>query len=72
MKKKVIFAVAVLATLAMTSCKKQYTCVCTGQNEYVDYEGTTLIQAKPKDAESTCKGLEGTAQGGVQTTCVLQ
>ena len=71
MKKKLIIGITLFSVLALTSCKKQYTCVCTGQNEFVNYEGTVAIQATPKNAESTCKDQEGTAQAGVQTTCVL-
>ncbi len=71
MKMKLVIGFMLLAGITLSSCKKQYTCVCTGQNEFVDYEGTTVIQATPKNAESTCKAQEGTAQAGVQTTCAL-
>ncbi|WP_343637379.1 hypothetical protein [Fluviicola sp.] len=67
---KTIFSLAILATLALTSCKKEYTCACTvtvHQPEF-SYQGqvyqeentttsssSTTIKDKKDDAKSTCE-----------------
>lgn len=54
-------SVALLALVVLSSCKKDYTCVCTFTG------GTTLNidikDAKKKDAESSCAAAETTYKG---------
>lgn len=54
--KKVLF-VAAFAVFGLVSCKKDYTCTCT-----VDEQTLTIpiSKAKKKDAESTCSNAETT------------
>lgn len=58
--KKVIAtgALAVLGVVALSSCKKEYTCECS-----YDFAGTTMttstvIKDTKKNAEDACEGLE--------------
>jgi hypothetical protein len=57
MKKLVLF-VAVVATLGLTSCKKDWTCECS----YTDGDGNTqttstaISDKTKKDAEAQCEG----------------
>jgi hypothetical protein len=55
---KKIIAIAVLATMTMASCTKDYTCTCVeeGQDDYV----TDLLGYKEADAETACDNLEFT------------
>ncbi len=53
--KKVLFLTAVLA-LAMTSCKKDYTCECVDSDRTNPYDFSyTYKKVKKKDAEASCK-----------------
>jgi len=70
-----IFGVAFVATLAFSSCKKDYTCSCTYKG--VDGETATIDaefkDAKKKDAENACDQLKATwALVDPATTCVLK
>lgn len=53
--KKVLLFVAVVGTIGMTSCKKDYTCECTyeilGETETHSFE---IENAKKSDAEDAC------------------
>lgn len=73
---KTIFSLAILATLALTSCKKDYTCGCTvtthqpafsyGGMDLQDEETSTVtspdatIKDKKDDAKSKCESANGT------------
>lgn len=72
---KTIFSLAVLATLALTSCKKDYTCACTttvhqpeiswGGDVYQEESTTTTpssttIKDKKDDAKTKCESMNGT------------
>ncbi|MBI3134696.1 MAG: hypothetical protein HYZ14_08500 [Bacteroidetes bacterium] len=55
--KKMILAVAILGGVAaLTSCKKDYVCTCSGTVLGVSYSGadTTLADMTKKDAEAKC------------------
>jgi hypothetical protein len=73
---KTILSLAVLATLALTSCKKDYTCTCTttvhqpafnyGGMEVQEESTTTstpvssTIKDKKDDAKTKCESSNGT------------
>ncbi len=64
------FAVAALIVLSFTSCKKDYTCTCKGDNmqELV----ITLDKYKKADAEDACTTAESTYVVGDPTVkCTL-
>lgn len=50
MKKMVLF-VALVATVGLTSCKKDYTCECSVDGEKFS---TTMKDVKKKDADKAC------------------
>lgn len=65
-----IAAVALFCALAMTSCKKEYTCTCTGYvNGSVVGSGTSSkIKDTKSNAEADCnKGDTETTVSGVTT-----
>lgn len=63
MKKFVLF-VAAVATLGLTSCKKDWTCTCNYPDEpETSYE---IKDQTKKDAEATCEGKASV--GGVTFT----
>jgi hypothetical protein len=67
---KKVLLVAFVAGLAMTSCKKDYTCKC------VDSTGAELItytaEMKKKDAETWCNNWNSAvAAGGDGDKCTL-
>jgi hypothetical protein len=70
-----IFGVAFVATLAFSSCKKDYTCSCTykditDQTATIDLE---IKDAKKKDAEDACDALKATwALVDAGLTCELK
>ena len=55
---KKIIAIAVLATITMASCTKDYTCTCVdeGTDDYV----TEFLGVKEADAQTSCDALEFT------------
>lgn len=50
--KKVFTALAIVALLGATSCKKDYTCTCT------DGDVLPIDNAKKSDAEDACDALD--------------
>lgn len=54
MKKISILAVAAIAVLSMTSCKKTYHCECTVFGTTVKGSSTELNKKDAKDAEKAC------------------
>ena len=54
--KKVALLAAVVGMFSMTSCKKDYTCECSGDSEYTS--NVEIKKAKKKDAEATCDAAE--------------
>ncbi len=60
MKKIIVFgAFAVLGVVALSSCKKDYTCTCTINGSSAS---TTYKDVKKKDAEASCESLETTSK----------
>ena len=58
--KKSIFIVGALALLALASCQKEYTCICTTAL------GMPVEEThKGKDAESACTGATKVLQGKI-------
>jgi hypothetical protein len=60
--KKIFFISAVLV-LSLASCKKDYTCVCTGNILGTTVSVTTEAKSTKKGADDWCKGL----QNGTET-----
>ncbi len=62
---KKIFALAIVV-VALASCKKDYTCTCSGIAEVtVELDGLSASEAK--DAKSDCESGTGTVDGVSQT-----
>lgn len=53
---KNIFAAALLAGIALTSCKKEYSCVCTYSGSSTGKETQTIIDTKQAAAEKCDEG----------------
>ncbi len=71
--KKVSFLLGVLfvASLALTSCKKDWNCECTFA-DYPEFNTTTVIpDSKKKDAQEACDALD-TAAKLVDGKCELK
>lgn len=69
--KKVVFGVAAMALLGLTSCKKDYDCECTYQDtgSLTVTEHKTIKNSSLDDAKKTCDGYE--TNGSVTKTCTL-
>ena len=52
-------AIVILATVGLSSCKKDYTCTCTVSGVATPVE---FAKAKKKDAEDACTALETTSK----------
>ncbi len=67
-----IAAIALFGAMAMTSCKKDYTCTCTyniaGQTTSTDF---SLGKQKKKDAEAACSARVSTL-AGTSVSCNLK
>lgn len=59
--KKLIFILAAITTFGFTSCKKDYTCVCT-ENGQTEIELPFQNTRRP-DASTACKAAEMTWGG---------
>ncbi|RFC53294.1 hypothetical protein [Brumimicrobium aurantiacum] len=69
--KKVLFVGLLFGGLALTSCKKEYTCECaTSSNMPGASEGSTsvTIEDKKKDAEDACEAMSTSVSSGEYTT----
>ena len=67
---KKVLAIAVLGTIVLASCKKDYTCDCSvdGENLSLPYK-----KVKKKDAEAACDSAESTYKmGDPDATCTLK
>ncbi|MNK01936.1 hypothetical protein D3C87_197510 [compost metagenome] len=69
--KKVVFGVAAMVLLGLTSCKKDYDCECTYQDtgSVTITEHKTVKNSSLDDAKKTCDGYE--TQGSITKTCTL-
>lgn len=82
MKKQFIYlATALLFVIGFTSCKKDYTCVCTvtTTGQYTDpatgSSSTTISSSSKKQAASICASADFTSSSGGITTrgkCVIR
>jgi hypothetical protein len=77
-KMKKVLLVAFVAGLAMTSCKKEWTCECTvtlytnGASTSTTVSGKTDKMSK-KDAKDKCKSsTTGDTQNGTKSTCDIK
>lgn len=68
---KFVLPLALLGSVFFTSCKKDYTCVCTVSSSGINTSAeTTLKNTSKKDAKKACEMSTQTA--GVTTTCELK
>lgn len=58
MKKVFLIATAAVFVLAFTSCKKDYTCDCTGTDAWT--YSYTMTDVTKKDAEASCDAANAT------------
>ena len=67
--KKVLFATATFTLILVSSCRKDYTCVCTEDGFTKSFEYTDI---KSDDAESACEDQEETFnKTGQNVNCEL-
>ena len=75
---KNLFILTVFALIALTSCKKDYTCECTGYLDGVEVPGssasTTINDTKSNAADACDEGDESTDQLGylVEVECEIK
>lgn len=69
MKKSIVFGA--FALIALASCKKDYTCKCTGSNGSATVSTSTTITDTKKDAEAACNEGDATS-GGYTYECEIQ
>ncbi len=69
-----VFGVAFVASLALSSCKKDYTCDCSYTAAGITVSAKTeLLDAKKKDAEEACDLYETQLNFlGTGATCTLK
>lgn len=63
MKKSILIAVAAVAVLSV-SCKKTYTCSCTGTDLPANFKSFEYPKMKKADAESSCDAQQTTLKNG--------
>ncbi len=69
MKKVIAFAAFGVAVLSFSSCKKEYTCTCTGTG--LPDQVINIPKAKKSDAESTCNSAKSQWAVAGYTNCTL-
>lgn len=69
--KKLVLGVSAMALLGLASCKKDYDCECTYQNQgsTTVTEHKTIKNSSLDDAKKTCDGYE--SDGTIVKTCTL-
>ncbi len=71
MKTKMILFAVLIAGATMSSCKKDYACVCSAYGFSVEAE--IIEDSSKKDAESRCDEIEDAAQQTSSvTTCSIE
>ena len=65
-KVSLVLGVLFLMTLALSSCKKEYTCTCTMSGVSTDF---TIAKTTKSDAKTKCESLNVV---GVTTGCALK
>ena len=68
--KKILLIVAV-AGLAMTSCKKDYTCECTTSGSGTSISTSTTIHDTKSNATTACEAGSSSV-GGFAVTCKIK
>ncbi len=78
MKRVLLFSLALVATAAISSCKKDRTCTCTseasGTFNFTVSADTLLVDLSKSDAVAKCEGFSSSYTDGnesVVTTCEL-
>lgn len=71
--KKLVLAAAVLVTLSMSSCKKDYNCDCKDTNTGIQFERTTYPNTGLVDARNNCKDRQSFWQNTTRpaTECTI-
>lgn len=64
------FVAAAVAVISLSSCKKDYTCSCTANNDMNDISYTE--EMKKKDAEEWCDSWDTSGQGIEGWKCELK
>ncbi len=64
-KVSLVLGVLFLMTLALSSCKKEYTCSCSSGGVSVDF---TIAKTTKADAKSKCDALNV----GLYTSCAIK
>lgn len=71
-KTLIVFGFVAFAAIALSSCKKDYTCECTTTMPgLAPQTTTTVINAKKSDATTTCENGSQTVMG-IVTVCKLK
>lgn len=65
--KKLVFAVAALGLISLTSCKKDYTCTCTVSGQTIK---AAYVKVKKSDAQKSCDAA-GVTYSSVGGKCTL-
>jgi hypothetical protein len=71
MKKLMLLASAAMIVASMTSCKKDYTCVCTVTGPGYSESVSATAHLKKSDAKTWCSAGNSSA-GGYTETCDLK
>ncbi len=71
---KNLFILTVFALIALTSCKKDYTCECKGYVDglYLGSESTTINDTKSKAADACDEGDSSDDLLGFSTECEIK
>lgn len=77
--KQSIILFSILASISITSCKKDYTCVCTTASPIPGFsipdQETAIGKQRKKQAETICTAKNNTLSFGgfsISTTCKLK
>ncbi len=68
---KKIIAIAAMAVLVLSSCKKDYTCECTTTGNGQTATASSTVKATKKDAKEACESGSSSASG-YTTTCAIK
>lgn len=66
-----VVAIAVVGLVALSSCKKDYTCECTTGEETAVVTTSKIENKTLKDAKTACENGSGTF-AGITRTCKLK
>jgi len=64
---KTITCLSIMMLAVLSSCKKDYTCVCTNSGTTIS---TTTIRAKESKAKEECSAMSSSGNNG--KTCAIQ